>query len=50
MDCSSGWSRRRRFKAWKCFFLERDDGDIVAGAASGIEDKEREPAVTGNQA
>ena len=30
-------------------FLRRDDGHVVAGRARGLEDEEREPAVTGDE-
>src|SRR5262245_66563027 len=38
-----------RLEIRKRFFLERDDGDVVAGAARGVEDQKREPAVAGDQ-
>ena len=31
-------------------FLRGDDGDVVAGRPRGLEDEEREPAVTGDEA
>ena len=34
----------------KGFFLEGDDGDVVAGAARGVEDEEGKAAVAGDQA
>ena len=41
--------RGRGLEVGKGFFLERDDRDVVAGAARGIEDEKREPAVAGDQ-
>ena len=31
------------------FFLDRDDGDVVALRARGVEDEERKPAVAGDE-
>ena len=33
----------------KRFFLQRDDGDVVAGAARGVEHQKREPTVASYQ-
>jgi hypothetical protein len=43
--CASGLG----FEFGKRFFLERDDGHLVTGGASGLEDEEGKPAVAGNE-
>ena len=44
-----GRPRRDVGEIGKGFFLEGDDGHVVAGAARGVEDEEREAAVAGDQ-
>ena len=41
--------RGRVGQVGKGFFLERDDGDVVARRARRVEDEERKPAVAGDQ-
>ena len=36
-------------QAGKRFFLDRDEGHVVSGAARGVEDEEGETAVAGDQ-
>ena len=41
--------RGRGLEVRKGFFLDGDDGDVVAGAAGGVEHQERKPAVARDQ-
>ena len=50
MERRRRWARGRVCQVGKRFFLDSDDGDVVAGAARRIEHKKREPAVPRDQA